>query len=74
MTLMVSCDICLLMQTVPYEEREVKEANSIGVGCGIMTVAYTSSGCILAGSALGSKGKSSEGPYRMRGSIIDSVS
>lgn len=43
-----------------YEEQVVKETNCVGAGCGIIITAYTSTGCVLAGSALGEKGKTSE--------------
>ncbi|XP_061191239.1 RNA 3'-terminal phosphate cyclase-like [Saccostrea echinata] len=45
---------------VPIQIEVHKETEGIGVGCGIIVVAETSTGCLLAGSALGKKGKPAE--------------
>jgi RNA 3'-terminal phosphate cyclase len=56
-----SCHSCNDFQTINVDIDVVKETSSIGVGCGLIVLAFTSTGCILAGSALGKKGVSAEG-------------
>lgn len=45
---------------IPINVDIVKETQGIGSGCGILVIAETSTGCLLAGSALGKKGKPAE--------------
>nr|XP_022317206.1 RNA 3'-terminal phosphate cyclase-like [Crassostrea virginica] len=45
---------------VPINIDVVKEMQGIGIGCGILVIAETSTGCLLAGSALGKRGKPAE--------------
>ncbi|XP_056017971.1 RNA 3'-terminal phosphate cyclase-like isoform X2 [Ostrea edulis] len=45
---------------VPIKIDVKKESHGIGTGCGIIVIAETSTGCLLAGSALGKKGAPAE--------------
>ena len=57
----VSHELKRIYKDIPIDIEIVKEPdNYIGVGTGIIVIAETSTGCILAGSALGKKGVTAE--------------